>query len=267
MSFCLTILFCYIVSYGSQPVFPPINSSSLLVISANITVYVPWFYCLAENCPSPFGTCNRTSNTCEYIAPYMGLATYPEAFATHYCTLEPGGCVGVTQINPPYTTAGYIASNWSIPICQDMTTPETCVGIHASPSRQNGNAQTAVYVNNGSAVTNWGMGLTEASGVCFRLTGATGKQVIVAQTDRCGGYCECGSTQPTFEECGPCVNAANLTPNCPCVGTVLDLYPTCCGLSIYSCPATEVKCDWCASQVPNPTNPNPNPNPLEPPAF
>ena len=161
MSFCLTILFCYIVSYGSQPVFPPINSSSILVITANLSVYIPPQYCLAENCPTPFGTCNRTSNTCEYIAPYDGLATYPFGYVTHYCTLQPGGCNGVTFINPPYTTASYIASNWSMPLCESMSTPETCVGIHASPSHMQGNSQDALYVNNGSSVTNWGMGLTE----------------------------------------------------------------------------------------------------------
>lgn len=205
--------YCAILFYVTytQPVLPPINPAQIQVITSNISVYVPWQYCLPENCPADLGTCNYTTNTCMFNAPYDGIATYPKAYVTNYCTLGPNGCLGVTYINTPYTTVSYIAGNFSIPICQDMSTPQTCVGIHASPSRMNGNAQTAVYVNNGSAVRNWGMGLTEASGVCYELTGSSGRTVIVAQTDRCGGYCTC-SVQPAFAECGPCVNAANLTP-------------------------------------------------------
>lgn len=235
------------IVYSTTPIFPPIDPASLQVINANITVYIPWQYCLPENCPSTLGQCNYTSNTCEFFAPYNGIATYPKAYVTNYCTLEPNGCLGVTYINPPYTTASYIAGNWSLPICQDMGSPQTCVGIFASPSTMNGNAQTALYVNNGTPVTNWGLGLVEASGVCYELTGPYGDKVIIGQTDRCGGYCTCDD-QPVQAECGPCVNSPNLTPNCPCVGSVEPLYDDCCGLPLYSCPTLNVECDWCASQ-------------------
>jgi len=110
----------------------------------------------------------------------------------------------------------------------------------------NGNAQTATYPN-GTQIHPWGMGLTEASGVCYQLTGPTGHVVLVAQTDRCGGYCTC-SAQASMAECGPCVNDAELTPNCPCVGTVPGVYSQCCGLAAYGCPSTQQACDWCASQ-------------------
>lgn len=88
----LVLLWIIIVS-ASTPSYPPIDPSSIQVINANISVYVPWQYCLPENCPQPLGTCNYTSNTCEFNAPYNGIATYPKAYVTYYCTLEPSGCL------------------------------------------------------------------------------------------------------------------------------------------------------------------------------
>jgi len=228
-------------SPASFPAIPP-----LLSITANISVYVPWQHCAPENCPPDLGTCDAQTNTCVFMSGYEGLATLKEAYATEYCSLTADGCLGVTYINTPHTTATYIGGNFSMPLCQEMGSPQTCVGIFASPSRMNGNAQTATYAN-GTAVKNWGMGLTEASGVCYQLTGPTGHVVLVAQTDRCGGYCTC-SAQSSMAECGPCVNDAELVPNCPCVGTVPGVYSQCCGLAAYGCPSTQQECDWCASQ-------------------
>ena len=146
------------------------------------------------------------------------------------------------------------------PLC-DGSTPahgKTCVGIAAAPPRMIGNSQVAQV--NGNFVKPWGQGLTEASGYCYELTGPTGNHVLVALTDRCGGYATCGasaSCSSTACQCstnglcliegGPCVNDPTLTPGCPCVGTVGSLYPSCCGLAAYGCPSTHASCDWCAS--------------------
>ena len=192
-----------------------------------------------ENCPSDIGTC--VSNECVFKNGYNGLKTYPHAFATNYCQLSSGTCNGVTQVQPPLTTASNIASALSLPLC-DGSTPShgnTCVGIAAAPPRMIGNSQNDMM--NGQYVTPWGQGLTEASGYCYKLTGPTGNQVVVALTDRCGGYTTSCSASAT------CVNDPTLTPACPCVGTVGSLYSTCCGLSSYGCPSLNNQCDWCAS--------------------
>jgi len=235
-------------SPGSSSTYAPIPSSQLLVISPSISVFVPRQICAPENCPPGLGTCDTNTNTCVFNATsgYAGLQTYPHAYATEYCELTSTGCLGVTYINTPHTTATYIGGNFSMPLCEEMGSPQTCVGIFASPSRMNGNAQTATYPN-GTQIYPWGMGLTEASGVCYQLTGPTGHVVLVAQTDRCGGYCTC-SAQASMAECGPCVSDPKLTPNCPCVGTVPGQETQCCGLSTYGCPSTQQECDWCASQ-------------------
>jgi len=115
--------------------YPAIPPSQILVISSNVSVYVPWQYCLPENCPAGLGICDTTTNQCIFNSSYNGLASFPYAYATEYCSLTPTGCLGVSYINTPYTTASYIAGNWSLPICQDMTTPQKCIGIHASPVR------------------------------------------------------------------------------------------------------------------------------------
>lgn len=250
MSSFSTIVFAFLALFqlfiDATSTFSPIPPNQILSISKDISVYVPWQYCLPENCPPSLGTCNHETNTCEFKAPFKGLATHPEAYATQYCDLAPTGCLGVTYVNTPYNTAKNIGQTFNLPLCGEATTGQKCVGIVASPSRMNGNAQTAQYAN-GSYVKNWGMGLTEASGVCYELVGPGGATILVAQTDRCGGYCTC-SAQKEIHECGPCVNDNDLAPGCPCVGTVPPIFSTCCGLNSYGCPTTVQTCDWCASQ-------------------
>jgi hypothetical protein len=104
-----------------------------------------------------------------------------------------------------------------------------------------GNSEEAVDPRTNMRVATWGLGLTEASGLCYRVAGPGGA-AVVALTDRCGGYCKCNGSG--FQECGPCVNAADMQVNCSCVGDVPGVYGQCCG---DGCATTQGNCDWCAS--------------------
>lgn len=105
-----------------------------------------------------------------------------------------------------------------------------------------GNSQEAKDPATGTYAKLWGLGYTEASGLCYELVGPGGT-VVVALTDRCGGYCKCNGSG--YQECGPCVSAPDMAPHCACVGSVPGLFADCCGLN---CPTpTKANCDWCAS--------------------
>jgi hypothetical protein len=211
-----------------------------LEISSDIAICTPPVVCDPETCPPPLGEC--VNGRCTYRQGYQGLRTLPEAWVTYYCMLSGGGCHGVTQINYPEVNAQHIADHLGYPLCSDSVPASTpCVGIAASSPMVVGNSQVAVDPSNGRTVSTWGLGLTEASGLCYELTGPGGV-VLVALTDRCGGYCRCGGND--FQECGACVNASDLTPQCPCVGSAPPLYSGCCG---QGCAMTLGNCDWCAS--------------------
>jgi hypothetical protein len=104
-----------------------------------------------------------------------------------------------------------------------------------------GNSQIALDPATGAYLPLWGLGMTAASGLCYRVTGAGGT-AVVALTDRCGGYCKCGGSAK-YEECSRCINAADSTTECACVGSAPPLYGACCGAN---CGGTG-ECDWCAS--------------------
>jgi hypothetical protein len=222
-----------------------------LHVAANIDVCLPHVVCTSEVCPPTLGQC--VNGVCQYKPGYSGLQTTPEAWTTYYCTLSTGGCHGVTQIDFPEVTAAKISTALSKPICESYTGTGVCIGIAASSPMVVGNSQVAIDPSTGKEVAKWGMGLTEASGalchtdlaiprlnscagLCYSLTGPGGS-AIVALTDRCGGYCKCGGSG--FQECGPCVSAADMQPNCPCVGTEDGV--ECCGLG---CAITRQECDW-----------------------
>jgi hypothetical protein len=183
------------------------------------------------------------NDRCVFHSGYAGVATLPEAWSTYYCQLSSAGCHGITQIEYPEVTAGKISAAKGYPLCDQAGAGSgECVGIAAAPATIVGNSQEAVDSQSGKGVADWGLGLTEASGLCYELTGPGGT-VMVALTDRCGGYCECKGS--SFEECGPCVNAPDMKVQCPCVGTVPGLYSNCCG---NNCGGTvNAQCDWCAS--------------------
>ena len=213
-----------------------------LHVAAGIDVCLPPAVCDPETCPPPLGHCSN--GACVFDSGYSGIATFPQAWATYYCMLSAGGCHGVTQVNFAEDTAQMISQQLGHPIC-DQTATDKCIGITATSAMMNGNAQTALDPSTGQPIKDWGLGLTEASGLCYQVTGPGGT-AIVAVTDRCGGYCKCNGSG--FQECGPCVNAGDLTPNCPCVGTAGAVASQCCGRGCGgpTDPGT-ANCDWCAS--------------------
>src|SRR5262249_18757834 len=157
---------------------------------ANLDVCLPPEVCSPETCPPALGKC--VNGACTFTNGFQGIATLPEAWATHYCALSTGGCSGVTQIDPPETTARTIGMQLGHPLCDTQAT-DRCVGIVATPPMLMGNSQETIDPATGSVVNTWGLGLTEASGLCYELTGPGGT-AIVAVTDRCGGYCRCNGS-------------------------------------------------------------------------
>jgi hypothetical protein len=210
-------------------------------VATDVDVCLPPVVCDPETCPPGEGTC--VGGKCVFAAGYHGIATQPEAWVTYYCDLTTGGCHGVTQLEFPEVTAQKVATAMGLPVCDAAPAgAASCVGISAAPPMIVGNSQNAVDPATGQPVQPWGLGLTEASGLCYELTGPGGR-ALVALTDRCGGYCTCNGSAE--QECGACVNASDMKPNCPCVGSAPPLYGGCCGAT---CGGTVVaSCDWCAS--------------------
>jgi hypothetical protein len=216
------------------------DAGRTLDIAPGLSVCLPPVVCTSETCPPSLGAC--VNGACQFKNGYAGLQTLPEAWVTYYCELSTGGCHGVTQVQFPEVTAATISQSTGYPLCEgdDAGTGE-CVGIAASSPMVVGNSQVAIDPATGKEVTDWGLGLTEASGLCYELTGPGGV-ALVALTDRCGGYCKCNGSG--YQECGPCVSAPDMSPNCACVGTEPGLFGQCCG---NGCATTLQDCDWCAS--------------------
>lgn len=212
---------------------------TLLHVASDVDVCLPKTVCTAETCPPPLGRC--VDGVCQFRGEYKGLATLPEAWATYYCTLSTGGCHGVTQLAFPEDNAAAISKRLGLPLCEGASGSGPCVGIAASSPTVVGNSQQAIDPKTGAPVAKWGLGLTEASGVCYEVTGPGGT-AIVALTDRCGGYCRCKGSG--FMECGPCVSAPDMEPNCACVGSAPGVSAACCGRG---CAEEKADCDWCAS--------------------
>ncbi len=207
----------------------------LLQVDGSVQVCVPPVVCTSsETCQRGLGTC--IAGECVYTSSYAGLSTLPEAWSTYYCDLASGGCDGSVTKPRPYELAKSIVAKFG-PVCADAKdTMGTCVGVAAAPALMVGNSRIAKDPATGSYVQAWGLGMTAASGVCYRVTGSGGT-AVVALTDRCGGYCKCGSG--SFSECSSCLNASDTTVACPCVGTAPPLYTAeCAGAAL---------CDWCAS--------------------
>ncbi|HEX3777663.1 MAG TPA: hypothetical protein VHV51_24505, partial [Polyangiaceae bacterium] len=158
------------------------NQGHVLDVAPGIELCIPPQNCLPETCPPTLGSC--VNNACVYDAGYDGVQTLPEAWATHYCDLQSGACQGVHQLDPVLTTAQNLASQSSLPLCKSASAGSTCVGIVAIPPMMEGNRE--------KFGENWGLGLTEPSGLCYQVTGPGGS-ALLAVTDRCGGYCKCPS--------------------------------------------------------------------------
>ncbi len=225
------------------------GQGKVLDVAADIRLCLPPTVCAPETCPHELGDC--VNGECVFKAGYLGLATLPEAWATKYCDLNAGTCNGVSQIQPPLTTATQLSSGTGYPLCAGASAGETCVGIVASPPMMVGNSEITKDPATGDYAALWGLGLTEATGLCYEISGPGGS-ALVAITDRCAGYCRCDG-KSDYEECGACVNSADLHPTCPCVAPVPPLYDSCCvrgePLLCGARPADDAlaQCDWCAS--------------------
>jgi hypothetical protein len=194
----------------------------VLDVTPDIALCIPPQTCLPETCPPTLGSC--VNDQCVFNAGYHGLETLPEAWATHYCDLQAGACQGVHQFDPVLTTAQTLATKSNLPLCKSAAAGAECVGIVASPPMMIGNREKF-----GQA---WGLGLTEASGLCYEVSGPGGS-ALLAITDRCGGYCKCPSLGANdFNDCGQCKEATDLTPLCECRGD-------------NDCSTQQ--CDWCAA--------------------
>ncbi len=217
------------------------DTGHVLNVGSQIQLCIPASICKPETCPPGLGDC--VNGKCVFRSGYAGLETLPEAWVTQYCSLSgaaAGSCHGVSQLEPAETTAQKVGQKLGHPLCA-QSSAGTCVGIVASSPMVVGNSETAIDPATSKPVYLWGLGMTEASGLCYEITGPGGT-AIVAITDRCAGYCQCGDSG--FVECGACVNSADMHPKCPCVGTDPGLYSNCCGRTCGGVPST---CDWCAS--------------------
>ena len=217
------------------------ESGTLLHVADNLDVCLPPTSCTSEVCPPPLGTC--VEGKCVMKAGYAGIQTLPQAWATYYCQLSTSGCNGVTQVEKVEVTAQKLGKQLGLPLCEGAAAGADCVGIAASSPMVVGNSQVAVDAQTRMPVRPWGLGLSEASNVCYHLKGPGG-DAYVALTDRCGGYCKCNGS--SYQECGACVNATDMTPNCPCVGTAPGVADACCGAGP-GCGAVAPACDWCAT--------------------
>jgi hypothetical protein len=193
----------------------------VLDVSAGVSLCIPPQACLPETCPPTVGSC--VNDQCVFKPGYQGLQTLPEAWATHYCDLQSGACQGVHQLDTVLATAQAVAQKANLLLCKSSSAGAKCVGIVASPPMMVGNREKFGEI--------WGLGLTEASGLCYEVTGPGGA-ALLAITDRCGGFCKCPSLGANdFSECGQCKEAADMTPLCECRGD------NNCGTQ---------QCDWCA---------------------
>ncbi|MBN2803591.1 MAG: hypothetical protein JXR91_10880 [Deltaproteobacteria bacterium] len=218
------------------------NKGKILNVTDDIELCLPKTICNMETCQADLGTCeNGIDGECTYKSGYDGLKTNPEAWATWYCQLtDTGGCQGTIE----YATTEVreaVKAKLGIPYCfKDKSS--TCLGIVALSPLMGGNSRLAKD-SSGNYLSEWGLGLTPASGLCYEIEGSTGKKAVVAITDRCAGYCDCGSG---MEECGNCMvgdvpEPDEITPGCPCIGTVPSL-----GAGGETCAAQQT-CDWCMS--------------------
>ena len=194
----------------------------VLAVSADVSLCVPPQTCLPETCPPTLGSC--VNGQCVFKPGYQGLETLPEAWTTQYCDLQSGACQGVHQFDTVLATAQSVAAKASLSLCKSSAAGAKCVGIVASPPMMVGNRE--------KFGENWGLGLTEASGLCYEVTGPGGS-ALLAITDRCGGFCKCPSLGANdFGECGQCAEAPDMTPLCECRGD-------------NNCSTQQ--CDWCAA--------------------
>jgi hypothetical protein len=228
-------------------------------------------------------------DVCVFKNGYQGIQTYPKAIATHYCTLgsnDPAlDCDGFPQGMRAYPSAVLIGSNLGLPVCDAwggavnpvLTSGQTCVGTAAVPVRMMGN--TAGVNPASKRVFKYGQGLTEASGMCYKVTGPSGNSAVIKANNYCAGKGTCSAMSATSSAgtySAPCPSVLDSTcpacsrdytngttnlcvvkvgsgvctpsnptfrPGCPCVGNTA-LYPD---YPSRKCQGLVPQCDWCAS--------------------
>ncbi|KAJ3319999.1 hypothetical protein HDV06_005733 [Boothiomyces sp. JEL0866] len=160
------------------------NTGKLLQVKSDVTICMPQTACTAETCPPGLGNC--VNNQCVFIGGYLGIQSDTTPWSTYYCTLASGDCDGVSQVETPLVTATKVANMLGLSLCPNSPDPtKKCVGIAASSAMIVGNSQEAQFTNGTKIGNSWGLGMTEASNLCYELTGPSGAQVVVALTDRC----------------------------------------------------------------------------------
>jgi len=197
--------------------------------------------CDYDMCPPKLGKCNNsysvTNSQCKFDSGnYTGILSYPYAVSTEYCQVSSGGCVGGACGDD--VTESFLKS-WGV------------TGVAAVNPAIFGLDEERV---NGAG---WGQSCTHNSNICYYVSGTNGGAANVMITDRCAGYCsfnsktnECDPDGDLWLDCGVCVqttqNAANIHPNCPCLGTDGDMYQSCCGQEPYCKLPLTGTCDWCS---------------------
>lgn len=220
---------------GAGPSCGYLGRGQRLEVSSSVAVCLPPVTCTpSESCPRGLADC--IAGVCVPKPGYAGLATLPEAWATYYCDLASGACDGSVLKPRPLELANALAAKFG-PLCDASNAAVPCVGVAAVPPLMAGNSQIARDPSTGEYVPAWGLGMSGASGVCYRITGQSGT-AVVGISDRCGGYCKCGTG--AYSECSACLNQPDTTTECPCVGSAPPLYSS-------SCASGAVQCDWCAS--------------------
>eukprot|EP00483_Globobulimina_turgida_P000879 UN00880 len=236
----LVILLSFFVIgiYGAPT--PNCGKMSMIKVGDNSYACTP-LACDYDMCDPGLGKCNNSyaviDSQCEYSESgnYSGVASFPYGVSTEYCTLSNGqGCEGgacgnhiSTALLSQYGVTGIAAVNpWLF-------------GLDENRNK-----------------ASWGQGCTTNSKICYYLDGPGGSANIMI-TDRCAGYCTidlktllCDPNGQGAADCGQCVlsyyDPTKIHPNCPCIGTDGDMYPTCCGNDPSCGTPLNAQCDWCA---------------------
>jgi hypothetical protein len=241
-----------IITYPSAapspaPTIAPTSQYGLTPISPLITVFVPRQLCTPDNCPQDLGTC--LYNQCIFKNGYNGMRTMPKAYATiSGCSLANNNCDGVAK--NIFSVSNVVTDMvtrlpGSLAACPGSTSfSGECIGVAGvNPSLFGDAPGYAIYQKS------WGLGLSPASGMCYKLTGYNNNVAYLAVVNRCSGMCSCPSRGfPNPVNCGNCIGTNYFTdlipdikPNCQCMGTASNSISTC------ATPQTMAACDWCAA--------------------
>lgn len=175
------------------------------------------------------------------------MSTFPKAYATFSgCSLASNTCDGAGKDIFAVSKVVVDMSSklgGSLPSCPGTTNFNgVCVGVAGVNPILYGDTQSYA-----TSQKSWGLGLSPASGMCYKVTGSSGKVAYLAIINRCSGMCSCPSRVAStgVSNCASCIGSnyyrdlvTDLKPNCQCVGTASNAIGAC---------GTDTKCDWCAA--------------------